>query len=163
MEIESVNRTIKQIVNDSDARSRKSNQLHTGHKLSNLNDTETSQNKGGTNQKKALTVWDSIVKNIEGWRLNKRMKSSVAVKSIPDAATKGMKHHVKGCLEDNSPDPIILHVGTNNLKNNESVEEIANHIMDVAMSIRNEKNNVFVSGLTVRNDRLNDRGKNVNS
>ena len=91
------------------------------------------------------------------------MKSSVAVKSIPDAATKGMKHHVKGCLEDNSPDPIILHVGTNNLKNNESVEEIANHIMDVAMSIRNEKNNVFVSGLTVRNDRLNERGKNVNS
>ena len=56
VEIESVNRTIKQIVNDSDARSRKSNQLHTGHKLSNLNDTETSQNKGGTNQKKALTV-----------------------------------------------------------------------------------------------------------
>ena len=56
MEIESVNRTIKQIVNDSDARSRKGNQLHTGHKLSNLNDTETSQNKGGTNQKKALTV-----------------------------------------------------------------------------------------------------------
>ena len=52
MEIESVNRTIKQIVNDSDARSRKSNQLHTGHKLSNLNDTETSQNKGGTNQKR---------------------------------------------------------------------------------------------------------------
>ena len=44
------------IVNDSDSRSSKSNQLHTGHKLSNLNDTETSQNKGGTNQKKALTV-----------------------------------------------------------------------------------------------------------
>ena len=42
-------------------------------------------------------------------------ESSVAVKSIPDAATKGMKHHIKGCLEDNSSDSIILQVGTNNL------------------------------------------------
>ena len=74
-----------------------------------------------------------------------------------------MKHHVKECLEDNSHNSIILHVGTNNLKNKESVEDIANDIMDVAISIRNEKNNVFVSGLTVRNDRLNNKGKNVNS
>ena len=35
--------------------------------------------------------------------------------------------------------------------------------MDVAISIRNEKINVLVSGLTIRNDRLNDKGKNVNS
>ena len=85
------------------------------------------------------------------------MKSSVAVKSIPGATTKGMKHHIKGCLEDNSPDSIILHVGTNNLKNKESVEDIANDITDNAIFIRNEESNVFVSGLTVRNDRLNER------
>lgn len=66
MEIESVNRTIKQIVNDSDARSRKSNQLHTGHKLSNLNDTETSQSKVGTNQQKTFIVEDSIEKILRG-------------------------------------------------------------------------------------------------
>ena len=28
------------------------------------------------------------------------MKSSAAVKPIPGATTKDMKHHVKGCLED---------------------------------------------------------------
>ena len=56
------------------------------------------------------------MKNIEGWwRFNKRMESSVAVKSIPGATAKGMKHHIKGCLEDNSPDSIILHVGTNHI------------------------------------------------
>ena len=91
------------------------------------------------------------------------MKSSVAVKSIPSATTKGMKHHIKGCLKGNSPDSIILHVGNNNLKNKESAEDIGNDIMDVAIFIRNEKTNVFVSGLAVRNDRLNDKGKNVNS
>ena len=68
-------------------------------------------------------------------------------------------------IKQSSPnfDSIILHVGTNNLKNKESVEDIANVIMDIEISIRNEKINVFVSGLTVRNDRLNDKGKNVNS
>ena len=91
------------------------------------------------------------------------MKPSVAVKSIPGATTKGMKHHIKGCLEDNSPDSVILHVGTNNLKNKASAEDITNDIMDVAIFIWNEKTSVYVSGLTVRNDRLNDKGKNVNS
>ena len=74
-----------------------------------------------------------------------------------------MEHHVKGCLEDYPLDSIILHVRTNNLKNKDSAEDIANVIMDIEISIRNEKFNVFVSGLTVRNDRLNDKGKNVNS
>ena len=92
------------IANDSDTTSRKSNQHYTGYKSSNLNDTVTLQNKGGTSRKKTLILGDSIVKNIEVWRLNKRMKSSVAVKSIPGATTKGMKHHIKGCLEGNSPD-----------------------------------------------------------
>ena len=150
-------------LNDSDTRSRKINQLYTGDKSSNLNDTETSQNKGCTNRKKALIIEDSIVKNIEGWKLNKRMKSSYAVKSIPGATTKGIKHHVKGRLEDNSPDSIILHVETSNLKNKESIEDIAYDIMDVAISITNENTNVFRSGLTVRNDRLNDKRKNVNN
>ena len=91
------------------------------------------------------------------------MKPSVAVKPILGATTKGMKHHVKRCLEDNSPDSIKLLVETNNLTNKEYVEDIANDIMDLAVSIRNEKTNVFVSGLTVQSDRLNDEGKNVNS
>ena len=76
----------------------------------------------------------------------------------------GLRHErVKGCLEDNSPDSVILHVRINNVKNKESLEDIANDIMDITIFIRNEKTNVFVSDLTVRNDRLNDTGKSVNS
>ena len=73
---------LNMIGHGSDARSCKSNQHYTGDKSSNLNDTVMSRNKGGTNLKKTLIVGDSIVKNIEGWRLNKRIKFSVAVKSI---------------------------------------------------------------------------------
>ena len=46
-----------------------------------------------------------MVKHIDGWRLNKRMRSTVSVRSIPGATTKGMIHHVKGCLEIH---PLIL-------------------------------------------------------
>ena len=56
-----------------------------------------------------------------------------------------------------------MHIGTNNLKNKESVEDIANDMVNVAIFIRNEKNNVFASGLTVQNDRLNDKEQNVDS
>ena len=49
-------------VNESDTRSRKTNPLNTGDKSSNLNNTETSQNKRGTNWKKTLIVRDSTVK-----------------------------------------------------------------------------------------------------
>ena len=43
---------LKIIATDSNTRSRKTNQHCTGDKSSNLNDIITSQNKGGTNQKK---------------------------------------------------------------------------------------------------------------
>ena len=73
-----------------------------------------------------------------------------------------MKHHVRGCLEDNSPDTAIIHFGTNNLKNNESVEDIATDIMNLAISVKNEQETVVVSGVSVRNDKFNDKGKDVN-
>ena len=91
------------------------------------------------------------------------MKSTVHVKSIPGATTKGMKHHFRGCLEDNSPDTAILHFGNNNLKNNESAEDTATDIMNLAISVKIKKKAVVVSGITVQNDKFNDKGKNINS
>ena len=146
--------------------SRKSNHAKTGKKSSDRNNgaNHMLQNEGDTNnRKKTFTIGGFIVKNIEGWRLNKRIKSIVHVKSIPGATTKGMKHHVRGCLEDNSPDTAILHFGTNNLKNNESVEDIATDIMNLNISVKNEKKTVVVFGITVRNNKFNDKGKNVSS
>ena len=83
------------------------------------------------------------------------MKSTVHVKSIPSSATKVMKHHVRGRFKDNFPDTVILHFGTNNLKNNESTKDIATDIMNLAISVKNVKKNC--------SDKLNDKGKNVNS
>ena len=61
-------------------------------------------------KKKTLIVGNSMVKDIDGWHLSKRMRSTVSVRSVPGATTKGMIHHVKGCLEDTSPDFIYTMV-----------------------------------------------------
>ena len=146
--------------------SQRSNHAETGKKSSDRNNgaNHTSQNEGGaSSSKRTLIIGDSIVKSIERWRLNKRIKSIVHVKPIPGGTTKGMKHHVKGCLEDNYPDTAVLHFGNNNLKNNESAEDIATDIMNLAISVKNEKKTVVVSGTTVRNHKFNHKGKNVNS
>ena len=73
-----------------------------------------------------------------------------------------MIHHVKGCLEDTSLDFIILHHDTNDLNGNSTSEENADKILNLAASIKTSKNQVFVSGLVIRKDKLNKKGNEVN-
>ena len=113
-------------------------------------------------RKKTLILGDSIVKHVEGWRLNKRMKSAVSVRCIPGATTNAMKHHLKGCLEDSSPDNIILHHETNNLKSADNSEKIASDIVNLGLSVKNEKTKVYISSLVIRNDKLDKKLKEVN-
>ena len=82
------------------------------------------------------------------------MKSTVSVRSISGAATKAMKCHVMGCLEDESLD------ATNDLKHEKSAQKIASNITNAATSAKN-KSTVHVSGSTVRNDKYDRKGKEV--
>ena len=66
------------------------------------------------------------------------MKSIVSVCSVSGAATKAMKHHVMGCLEDESPVSMLLLHGTNDLRSEESAEKIASNIINVALSAKNK-------------------------
>ena len=90
------------------------------------------------------------------------MKSIVSVRSISGATAKALKHHVTGCLKDESPDIILLHYGSNDLRSEESVEKIASNIINVALSAKKTKNTVHVSILTVRNDKYDRKGIEVN-
>ena len=80
--------------------------------------------------------------------MNKRIKPTVSVRSIPGASANGMAHHVNGCLEDISPDNVILHHETNDLKSGNTSEEIATSIVSLALTIQGEKTKVFISGLS---------------
>ena len=59
----------------------------------------------------------------------------ILVKPFPGDCTKAMKHYVSPDLEKN-PDLIILHTGTNDLKSVSSLEEIANEIISLALSVK---------------------------
>ena len=67
----------------------------------------------------------------------KRVRSTVAVKSIPGATKKNIKHHVRGYLQDSFHDTAILHFGTNNLKSNKTDDDIATDMMNLAICVRN--------------------------
>ena len=73
-----------------------------------------------------------------------------------------MIHHVNGCLGDASLDFIILHYGTNDLNGSSTSEEIADKVLNLAASVKTSKNQDFVSGLVIRNDRLNKKGNEIN-
>ena len=68
-----------------------------------LNDNKTTPHKDPSKNSKSmhvprkntLIVGDFILKHVEGWHLNKIMKSNVSVRSIPGTSTNGMVHHVK--------------------------------------------------------------------
>ena len=142
----------------------------TNGKNINLHETKSKLNKKNNQdlssdndqKKKTLILGDSIVKHVEAWRLNKRMKSTVTVRCIPGATTNAMKHHLKGCLEDSSPDKITLHHGTNNLKSDDNSEKVVSDIVNLGLSVKNEKTMVCVSSLVIRNDKLDKKRKEVN-
>ena len=48
-------------------------------------------------QKNLLIFGDSVIKHIDDWRLNERIRSIVFVWLILVATIKDMIHHVKGC------------------------------------------------------------------
>ena len=90
------------------------------------------------------------------------MKCTVTVRCIPGATTNAMKHHLKGCLEDSSPNSIILRHGTNNLKSDNNSEKIASDIVNLGLSVKNEKTMVYISSLVIRNDKLDKKRKKFN-
>ena len=103
------------------------------------------------------------MKDIYGLKLNKRLKSTVILRFISSATTKGMSHHVKGCLIDSAPDKIVLHHGTNDLSTMSPQGDIANSIITLATSTKTYTCKVFVSGITKGSGKWDGKGRKVSS
>ncbi|XP_078383462.1 uncharacterized protein LOC144666001 [Oculina patagonica] len=98
-----------------------------------------------------VIVGDSMVKQVQGWKLGKQVGHRVVVKSFSGATTSDMQHYLKPTLDKN-PQQIILHVGTNDLRD-ESPTIIADKIVDLARRIESETNaKVILSELVTRAD-----------
>ena len=64
-----------------------------------------------------------------------------------------MTHYIQPTLE-RKPQRIVLHIGTNDLRNS-SPEKVADNIVDLAREIE-MKSDVIISELTTRTDKLSD-------
>ena len=90
------------------------------------------QNSKEKNEKSIFVIGDSMVKQLNGWEMSKKLNANckVFVKTFSGAKTTCMHDYVKPSVRS-SPDHFILHVGTNDLSSDKSPEEIARSIIDL--------------------------------
>ena len=130
------------------------------------NDHKNDTPKREKNEKSIFVIGDSMVKQLNGWEMSKKLNANckVFVKTFSGAKRTCMHDYVKPSVR-NSLDHFILHVGTNDLSSDKSPEEIARSITDLATSIKNEKHDVSISNIIIRADdkKLEEKRCEVNS
>ena len=72
-----------------------------------------------------------------------------------------MESYIQPTIE-RAPSNAILHCDTNDLKTSTNPEQIAENIVNLTKYMKTDKNNVIISDLTIRNDQLNKKAKQVN-
>lgn len=81
-----------------------------------------------------IIVGDSIVKGLRRDLLSWAVKQCATVRSFSGATTADMEHYLQPSLAV-KPKAIILHVGTNDLKNSCSARNVAEKIVDLGNMI----------------------------
>ena len=139
--------------------SNKSNSKFNGnnrsYRTANSKRAATSQ-KGTTNQPSKLVfiAGDSIVQHVHGWELSDAERR-VAVKSFSGSKIEDMRDFLKPLIRK-KPDEVILHIGTNDVKDNsKTAEVVAAGILNLGTQIKESMpgTKVSFSSITVRKDR----------
>ena len=120
------------------------------------------QNSKEKNEKSIFVIGDSMLKQLNGWEMSKKLNANckMFVKTFSGAKTTCMHDYVKPLVRS-SPDHFILHVGTNDMSSDKSPKEIARSVIDLARSIKNEKHDVSISNIIIRADDKKPRRKEV--
>ena len=156
-----VNRFIAVRPRKGDHFSKTPNQDDNEHKKQNPNYDENI-NKDKSKNKKIYILGDSMIKNLKGWEMSKKLKNvNVYVRHFAGAKVRCMKDHIKPTLRE-KPDHIALDVGTNDLVSDRPPDLIAKSIVDVASSMKNKNHDVTVSNIITRADHLKEKANEVN-
>ena len=137
------------------------NQDDNEHKKSDsISDKNT--NKDQSKNKRIYILGDSMIKNLKGWEMSKKLKNAnVYVRHFAGAKVRCMKDHIKQTIRER-PDYIVLNVGTNILVSDRPPDLIAKSIVDVASSMKNENHDVTVSNIITRANHLKQKANEVN-
>ena len=96
-------------------------------------------------------VGDSILKHLHPNKLSSD-SFKVKVSTFPGCTTEDMKDYIKPILRKNSPDEMILHVGTNSLRTCTSERSCAEEIIDLASAVEQSEVKVTISAIICRSD-----------
>ena len=123
-----------------------------------------SVNVGSKKTRSIVILGDSLVKDVEQHKLRKGLnnKERIFIKHFSGATVEDMKMYIIPSKKHEN-DLVILHVGTNDLRQPKAAKEIAKEIVELAIDTKNEKNEIMISGIVPRNDNLNEKPKEVNT
>lgn len=111
----------------------------------------TPSSNGERNKSTTVVIGDSMIKQIHGWKLGRKVGHRVVVKSFSGATCGDMNHYLQPTI-DKDPAKIILHIGTNDLKDRDP-NTVADHIVDLARKIENQSSaQVILSEVVSRSD-----------
>ena len=124
--------------------------------------TSEPENKTNKDFHSTVIAGDSILKHLND-RSVSGPNSKVQVSSFPGCTTNHIADHIRPIVRW-KPDSIIIHVGTNSLRNSNSSRESADEIADIGRMVDHEGISVAISSPTARADdnELAKRVKEVN-
>ena len=100
-----------------------------------------------------VTLWDSIMKEVIGWDLSDE-NNKVTTTQFSGAATDGIKSYIQPKMSNN-PEFIVLHCGTNDLRQDTGAVEIGQEILELTTSCKSVSSNIWKSGIFPRRHELN--------
>lgn len=117
------------------------------------NDTSENGQREQRPNEDAIIVGDSIVKGLRKDSLSRPAKRRETVRSFLGAKNADMEHYLQPSLAT-KPKAIILHVGTNDMKNSSTARDVAEKIVNLGNMIATNSPNtsVTISAITQRLD-----------
>ena len=139
---------------------KKSTNVAVSSESPNSDDIRNASRNTNTNDiKMVFVLGDSMVKDIQGWDINKRIdnKRKVYERQFSGSKVDSMKDYMKPCIRENNPDHLIFHVGTNDVPSNKRAKSIAESIVSLAKEVKASKADVSISSIVPRNDNWNNK------
>ena len=129
-----------------------------------FNTVTTKTKKRNSNRRTVSVFGDSMIKDLNAYEMTKELKNKnerVYNHVYRGATTSDMHHHGVPVMRHN-PDCVILHTGTNSLRGPDSPQKQAEDIIDLATSLKTNENEIMISSILPRRDRLHEKGQKVN-
>ena len=113
--------------------------------------TMNAANKLRIKKRSTVILGDSKIKDVERYLIRKDLnnKEKVFVKHFSGATVEDMKNY-KIPSKKHENDLVILHVGTNDLRDPKSAIVIATKIIVLVMDMKTQNNDIMISGIAPR-------------